>query len=94
MKALTKEQQKKKEMIEFLKHILPYWDSEDLDDYMYIVHHYDLERVATKIQDRISQQKQAFQSTVLEILTDEIAITHTRGKTSGLTNAYMRIEKI
>jgi len=30
---LTAEQQKKKEMIEFLKNILPYWESDDLDDY-------------------------------------------------------------
>ncbi len=32
----------------------------------------------------------------LAILTDEIAITHTskRGKTSGLTSAYMRIKKL
>ena len=61
----TTEQQKKKEMIEFLKCILPYWKSDDLDDYMYIVHHYDLERVATKIQEVIDealiQQKQEFE---------------------------------
>lgn len=61
---LTKEQKKKKEMIEFLKHILPYWESDDLDDYMYIVHHYDLERVATKIQEKLFQQKQELRSVI------------------------------
>lgn len=43
--------EKKEEMIDFLKHILPYWQAEDLDNYMYIVHHYDLERVATKFKE-------------------------------------------
>lgn len=45
----------KNDLIKFLKKILPYWESDDLDDYMYVVHHYDLERVATNIQDLIEQ---------------------------------------
>lgn len=49
--------EKTKETIDFLKRILPYWEAEDLDDYVYIVHHYDLERVAKKLEDYITSQK-------------------------------------
>ena len=54
----SKEVLKKEGMIDFLKNILPYWESDDLDDYMYIVHHYDLERVATKLLSLVQQSKE------------------------------------
>jgi hypothetical protein len=50
MPNTTSDWEKKRRLIEFLKQILTYWEAEDKDDYMYIVHNYDLERVAEKIQ--------------------------------------------
>ena len=48
------------------------------------------DNIELQIEQLLSQQK----NEILEILTDEIEITHTskRGKTSGLTSAYMRIK--
>lgn len=58
--------ERKGEMMEFLKHILPYWQSEDLDDYAYVVKHYDLERVATKMQKYIDLKVKADREAVRE----------------------------
>lgn len=66
--SLKEEWKEKSEMIDFLKHILPYWQSDDLDDYMYMVHHYDLERVATKLKEYVSQAVQEERARVREHL--------------------------
>jgi hypothetical protein len=52
--------------IEFLKYVLPYWQAEDLDDYMYVVHHYDLERVAKKFRNFVSTEILSAKREVLE----------------------------
>ena len=51
MPDTTNDWENVKKDIEFLKHILPYWEADDKDDYMYVVHHYDLERVAKKMRE-------------------------------------------
>ena len=51
-------------------------------------------RIIDFIRSLLQKSREELGNKVLDILTDEISITHTqkRGKTSGLTSTYMRIK--